>query len=496
VQGPGVLGYIFRGFANYVAPEFGESLSLTTCEACGKCIEVCPVGALLPKNQNYKLNPHPSETITQNCGLCGTGCKIEVDKQANRISQIRPASNPGFNDRNLCFYGKFGWQIYDDESRIDETYVKQEQNWQPIPSAQATQTMKQKWQEAENKHIYISPTCSNEEILMMKKAAENIGATISSLSYKHSFADKLQAGEQKTYKDLEAAENIVIVGKISQTLRTLIRSQQRQGKKLIMITDEHKDFNEFADELFDDEPIVNVLEKIVEYYYENEEEEEKEIINLDLPAKTLFLYSRDHITEEATWNLWVLASIVCNFEAGSGVLPTSHFANLKGLQKMGIPAGKAAIHDFVLMYGELPCEEQKKLISRSKYIVSLQTHQDDHDPSHLLMPIPSYLEVEGTAVANDGRTTYFRNALNSNKLEKTAEMLYKAGLLKKKDTSMKQYKQQAAKLLTQPAEKKAFNNEELRDFLYTVEDVKLDLLKQNNIQKKMMIDYKNRIKSS
>jgi hypothetical protein len=28
-----------------------------------------------------------------------------------------------------------------------------------------------------------------------------------------------------------------------------------------------------------------------------------------------------------------------------------------------------------------------------------------------------------------------------------------------------------------------------------VEEVKLELLKQNNLQKKMMIDYKNRIKS-
>lgn len=496
VQGPGVLGYIYRGFASYVAPEFGESLSLTTCEACGKCIEVCPVGALLPKNQNYKLNPHPSEIITQNCGLCGTGCKIEIEKQGDRITQIRPATDAGFNGRNLCFYGKFGWQIYDDESRIDETYVRQEQNWQPIPASQATHTMKQKWQEAKSKHIYVSPTSSNEEILMLKKAAENIGATISSLSYKHSFADMLQASEQKTYKDLEEAENIVIVGKISQTLRTLIRTQQRQGKKLIMITDEHKDFNEFADELFDDEPIVNVLEKILEYYYDNEEEEEeKEVINLDLPAKTLFLYSRDHITEEAIWNLWVLASIVCNFEAGSGVLPTSHFANLKGLQKMGIPAGKAAIYDFVLLYGELPCEEQKKLISHSKFIVSMQTHQDDYDISNMLLPIPSYLEVEGTAIANDGQVTYFKNALNSHKLQKTADMLYKAGILKKKDTSLSQYLKQAEIIMQQQPQKKSLTNEELHEFLYSVEEVKLELLKQNNLQKKMMIDYKNRIKS-
>jgi NADH dehydrogenase/NADH:ubiquinone oxidoreductase subunit G len=186
---------------------------------------------------------------------------------------------------------------------------------------------------------------------------------------------------------------------------------------------------------------------------------------------------------------------VCNFEAGSGVLPTSHFANLKGLQKMGIPAGKAAIYDFVLLYGELPCEEQKKLISRSKFIVSMQTHQDDYDISNMLLPIPSYLEVEGTAIANDGQVTYFKNALNSHKLQKTAEMLYKAGILKKKDTSLSQYLKQAEIIMQQQPQKKSLTNEELHEFLYSVEEVKLELLKQNNLQKKMMIDYKNRIKS-
>ncbi|MDY6915842.1 MAG: hypothetical protein SVM86_05975, partial [Candidatus Cloacimonadota bacterium] len=279
----------------------------------------------------------------------------------------------------------------------------------------------------------------------------------------------------------------------------IIRSKQRQGKKLIMITDEYKDFNEFADELLDDEPIVNILEKIIEYYYEsetdNEEEEEKEVINLDLPEKTLFLYSRDHITEEAIWNLWVLASIVCNFKKGSGVLPTSHFSNLKGLQKMGIPSGKAAIYDFVILYGELPCEEQKKLIGRSKFILSMQTHLDDHDPSHILLPIPSYLEQNGAAIANDGRTTIFNNVTKSEKSEQTTKYLLQAGILKKSNIDMKQYSQKAAELTKKLFAKQAYNNEELREFLYNIEDVKLELLKQNNVQKKKLTDYKNRIKS-
>jgi hypothetical protein len=49
--------------------------------------------------------------------------------------------------------------------------------------------------------------------------------------------------------------------------------------------------------------------------------------------------------------------------------------------------------------------------------------------------------------------------------------------------------------MQQQPQKKSLTNEELHEFLYSVEEVKLELLKQNNLQKKMMIDYKNRIKS-
>jgi hypothetical protein len=74
-------------------------------------------------------------------------------------------------------------------------------------------------------------------------------------------------------------------------------------------------------------------------------------------------------------------------------------------------------------------------------------------------------------------------------------MLYKAGILKKKDTSLSQYLKQAEIIMQQQPQKKSLTNEELHEFLYSVEEVKLELLKQNNLQKKMMIDYKNRIKS-
>ena len=45
VQGIGVFGYIYRGFASVVAPSFGVPFGEdATCISCGQCVSACPVG--------------------------------------------------------------------------------------------------------------------------------------------------------------------------------------------------------------------------------------------------------------------------------------------------------------------------------------------------------------------------------------------------------------------------------------------------------------------
>ncbi|MCK4956799.1 MAG: FAD-dependent oxidoreductase, partial [Candidatus Cloacimonetes bacterium] len=236
VQGPGVLGYIYRGFTSYVAPEFGESLTETSCSSCGKCIEVCPVGALLPKNETLKISPHATTTVEQNCGLCGTGCKIDVEVLGNEIIQIKPAENRGFNQRNLCFAGKFGWQIFE-QDRLKAAFEIKNTHFMEMESVdEAVERIVEENETAKSKKIYISPTCTNEEILIMKQVASNIGADIRSLSYLNRFEDKLANTtlNNSTYEDLQEAETIVVIGEISDTLQTLIRAEQRKGKRLVV----------------------------------------------------------------------------------------------------------------------------------------------------------------------------------------------------------------------------------------------------------------------
>ena len=506
VQGPGVLGYIYRGFTTYVAPEFGESLSKTNCEICGKCIDVCPVGALLPKNTNTKLNPHISEKTTQNCGLCGTGCNIEVSVQDNQVTIVEPADGETFNQRDLCFDGKFGWQIFEDEDRITYPFKKENDNWIPIKNIdKAAKFIQEKVQTSESKMIYISPTSTIEETLLIQHIAKKIGSEISSLSIYNSFVDKLTDTNlyTKTYDDLEQAECIVLVGTISKVYKTIARRLQRKGAKLILITKETSDFNDFADELHNDEPIVKTLERILQYNIELVKEEMDDIddiehnvdpLKLDLPEKTVFMYNRDLISEESIWNIWAISSLVCHFEKGSGILPTSKFNNLRGFQKLGIKVGEPANYNFVLFYGELPCEEQKKRIKNSNFIVSVNTHIDDADSSHLFLPKASYLELESSSIADDGRISNFKNPKNSIIHNELLQIFKKAGLLTIQEAKISFWNKKAKTILEKKEKVRNLSNQELIDYLYTIENMQFDEPKQASVQKKRITKLKKMAK--
>ncbi|MBN2460594.1 MAG: FAD-dependent oxidoreductase [Candidatus Cloacimonetes bacterium] len=499
VQGPGVLGYIYRGFPSYVAPEFGESLKNTTCESCGKCIEVCPVGALLPRNLHYKLNPHEVDKITQNCGLCGTGCKIDVYRQTDKVTYINPAEEPGFNDRNLCFAGKFGWQMLEDKDRVKMPYLRIEENleskegpWRCLEKDQVRQMIGEALAKASTRRIYISPQVTCEEMLLMQTIAEKTGTQISSLSYTRSFIEDLHntSISQKTYADLEQAEVIFIVGKISHTLKILARTQQRQGKKLVLLTNEKKEFNSFADELFDEDQVTDTMDRILEYYYDEndgedtEREDRPEPIELELPKKTLFLYCREYLSEEAVWDIWLLASLVCDFSEGSGVLATSEYNNLKGLQHLGIKPGKPEKSDFIILYGEHPCEDQRKMLKNSHFILSINTHLEESDPGHVILPLPSYLEIEGTALANDERMIYFHNPKKSILFQELLSLFLELGLITPSQANPSYWLQKTREILSAPYHKKEMNDQQLYEYLNSVEDISFQIPKITCIEKK------------
>jgi formate dehydrogenase major subunit len=434
VQGAAVLGYIYRGFPTLVAPEFGQSLTETSCESCGKCINVCPVGALVDRNLYYKMNPLAKQVTIQSCGMCGTGCTIKVEAETCKVTRIttpdsidKPVINNSFNGRNLCFKGRFGWQSLLAEDRLTEPQLRTGKGWKTISWTEAGKLISEKFSAGKKPRLEVTPFATLEEMLLLQLIAANTGAAISSNGYLELFSDSLWTTypTDKPYFQLKKYDTYVVIGKISHTLRTMIRLHQRQGRKLILVNPPESKFNSFAD------AIVSSVE------------------SAGADMRTLFIYNINHTSEADAFAIWQKAAQV-NIDT-SNVLMTSDYPNLTGMLALGIKPvdGKA---DFILSYGTYPEHQDDKAFQ-----VAVLPFFEENAPVDLLLPQPTYLEIEGTAMANAGIVTHYSNPAKSSLFNQWLKLCYEINWISPNLAEPVYWQQKAfqflqnAEMLNQPA---------------------------------------------
>jgi formate dehydrogenase major subunit len=401
IQGAAVLGFIYRGFSSVVAPEFGQSLTVTTCESCGKCIAVCPVGALVEKNANYKLNPLLRDTTLQSCGICGTGCRIETQTQTDQVVLIQAPQKDedrGFNGRNLCFNGRFGWQTLYAPERLHLPRYKEGGIWKDISWAEARKLMAEKTKELKSYHFEISPRISLEEMLMLKAVANTRAAKL----YADPALQPIAPGllplnpDPKAYEKLDNYTELVVIGKISHTLRTLLRLKQRQGRRLVLINPPEAGFNRFADRIL------------------------RSLDELEASAGQVFIYNLNEISPRELHKLYTLA-LKLDPEA-KNLWASSNYANYWGLLAMQPCFNLPAEAELALGWGCYPARS-----AQAKFSIAIQLFADDDAPVDLLLPAPSYLEIEAHTLGDMALPGVSMNPAKSMIINELMRVFYELG---------------------------------------------------------------------
>lgn len=422
IQGAAVLGYIYRGFPTVVAPEFGESLTTTACESCGKCIAVCPVGALTERNPYYKLNPLPLERQSQSCGLCGTGCVIETQVQSGTVALINAPlkeEERGFNGRNLCFKGRFGWQSLSAPERLKTPRYNDGSGFRDISWITATELVAEASKYSVSKRVEISPAISLEEMLMAKTVAKTLAAKFHAPAGSGLFCNELLplTPVVNAYAGLDDYAEYVVVGKISHTLRTMLRLKQRQGKRLILIDPLSSSFNRFADEIL---PSLDQLRAT---------------------RDQLFIYSLNQISEQQIFRIWKLASSLD--PSCRNIFTTSDYCNYWGLLAVDPSFNLGATDDFVLGWGLYPDKAKA-----ARFSLAFSLFKDDEAPVSLLLPQPSYLELDGSIMGNMGQRGVWNDPSRSNLINEIMRMLYSLGWINPGTAEISFWNNTAAELLS------------------------------------------------
>ena len=103
ITGVGAIDMARRGYDMTVAT-FGETkLMDSICRSCGECVVRCPVGALMPRE-----NQKPDRDVRTVCTYCGVGCRMYLGIKGDKVVCVRGDEKGPANQGRLCVKGRFG----------------------------------------------------------------------------------------------------------------------------------------------------------------------------------------------------------------------------------------------------------------------------------------------------------------------------------------------------------------------------------------------------
>ncbi|MEM8837753.1 MAG: formate dehydrogenase subunit alpha [Pseudomonadota bacterium] len=129
VQVNDVIGMGSRGTEATPIFDIHDPMGLSTCVACGECVQACPTGALLEKSlmneEATKRVVYAEKTVKSVCPFCGVGCQTEVSVKDNKIIKVDGVQGPA-NRGKLCVKGRFGFDYVMSPERLTKPLIRRE----------------------------------------------------------------------------------------------------------------------------------------------------------------------------------------------------------------------------------------------------------------------------------------------------------------------------------------------------------------------------------
>jgi NADH-quinone oxidoreductase subunit G len=181
IVGDDALGIVNRGsyntLSNYPGKEFDNNYTLNT-------VDICPVGALTSKDFRFKMRVWFLKESKSICTSCGTGCNIVMGSREGIIHRYEPRENNAVNSSWMCDYGRLNYKWINRADRLSEVRFKDKDGTQVVGSwATAVREISARLSSAARGSVAIigSARQTNEELYLLKKIADKVGAITDSV---------------------------------------------------------------------------------------------------------------------------------------------------------------------------------------------------------------------------------------------------------------------------------------------------------------------------
>jgi NADH-quinone oxidoreductase subunit G len=164
-----------RGFDSNIVPTV-RPIDTSSCDMCGMCVDVCPVGAIISKPFKFWSRSWLLQNEETVCLNCPTGCSVELEfgvgdwKSKAQVYRTKPG-----RELDSCAKIFFGYDMLND-NRIKEPITNQNR----FPFSEPIEIINKNFKE-KPMAVIISPFMTNEEISLALDIAKKSSSYVSSV---------------------------------------------------------------------------------------------------------------------------------------------------------------------------------------------------------------------------------------------------------------------------------------------------------------------------
>jgi NADH-quinone oxidoreductase subunit G len=184
----------------------------------GNIMELCPVGALTSADWRFSARPWDMRSTPSVCHGCAVGCNVQVQTRDDRIVRYMSRTNPHVEDGWLCDRGRYGFHFVNDEARLRQPMIEDGVS-RPATYQEAVADVARRMQDIAKQHggqrigAIVSPSASNEELFLAQRwVREVLGSPNIDHRYDFQAATPSPADWRLGYDDFADCDVVFILG--------------------------------------------------------------------------------------------------------------------------------------------------------------------------------------------------------------------------------------------------------------------------------------------